>query len=174
MFLTGFMGAGKTSVGRALARRLGWRFVDLDRRIETAEGCSIRNLFEQRGESGFRKAESAALRRLLDERKRSPGTVAALGGGALILARNRQLLRQHGGPLVFLQAPLGTLHGRCRRTGLRRPLFTNYKTFRRLYQDRLPFYSQATVRVSTWRKHPRAVAAQVAAALGLGSRQEVR
>ncbi len=174
MFFNGFMGAGKSSVGRALARQLGWRFVDLDRRIETAEGSSIRDLFEQRGEPGFRQAESAALRRLLAEMKRSPGTVAALGGGALILARNRQRLRQHGGPLVFLQAPVGTLHGRCRRTGRKRPLFASYQDFRQLYQDRLPLYSKATLRVSTWRKHPRAVAAEVAAALGLGSRQEVR
>ena len=174
VFLTGFMGAGKTSVGRALARRLGWRFVDLDRRIESTEGCSIRNLFQQRGESGFRRAESAALRHLLAEMKRSPATVAALGGGTLTIARNRQRLRQHGGPLVFLEAPLGTLHRRCRRTGHKRPWFANYKHFRQLYQTRLPLYSKATLRVSTWRKHPRTVAAKVAAALGLGSRREAR
>ena len=174
VFLTGFMGAGKTSVGGALARRLGWRFVDLDRLIEAAEGSSIRNLFEQRGEPGFRKAESTALRLLLAEMKRSPATVAALGGGTLTLARNRQRLRQHGGPLVFLEAPLRTLYRRCRRAGRQRPLFAHYQQFRQLYQTRLPFYSKATLRVSTWRKRPRIVAAEVAAALGLGSRQEVR
>ncbi len=174
VFLTGFMGAGKTSVGRALARRLGWRFVDLDRRIEVREGSSIRKLFQQRGEPGFRRAESAALRRLLAEMKRSPAMVAALGGGTLILARNRQRLRHHGGPLVFLEAHLGTLHRRCRRTGRQRPLFQNFQQFRQLYQTRLPFYSKATLRVRTGRKHPRTVAAEVAAALGLESRQEAR
>lgn len=174
VFLTGFMGAGKTSVGRALARRLGWRFVDLDRRIEAAEGSSIRNLFEQRGEPGFRKAESVALRLLLAEIRRAPGTVAALGGGTLTLARNRQLLRQHGGTLVFLEAPLRTLHRRCRRTGRQRPLFASHQQFQQLYLTRLPFYSQSTLRVSTWRKRPRTVAAEVATALGLGPGQEVR
>ena len=174
VFLTGFMGAGKTSVGRALARRLGWRFVDLDRRIEAAEGSSIRNLFEQRGEPGFREAESAALHLLLAEIRRATGTVAALGGGTLTLARNRQFLRQHGGTLVFLEAPLRTLHRRCRRTGRQRPLFANYQQFRQLYLTRLPFYSQSTLRVSTWRKRPHTVAAEVATALGLGPGQEVR
>ncbi len=174
VFLTGFMGAGKTGVGKALARRLGWRFVDLDRRIETAEGCSIRNLFEQRGEPGFRRAESAALCRLLTELKRSPRTVTALGGGTLSLARNRQLLRQQGGPLVFLKAPLAALHRRCRRTRRARPLFADYKHFRQLYRSRLPHYSKADLRISTARKHPRTLAAEIAAGLGLESRQEGR
>ncbi len=174
VFLTGFMGAGKTSVGRALARRLGWRFLDLDRRIEIGEGSSIRNLFQQRGEAGFRRAESAALSALLAELKRSPAAVVALGGGALLRAGNRSRLRQHRGVLVFLEAPLSTLRARCRRAGRMRPLFTDSRHFRQLYESRLPLYRKAGVRVSTWRKRPRTVAAELAAALGLRAKEEVR
>jgi shikimate kinase len=174
VFLTGFMGAGKSSVGRALARRLRWRFVDLDRRIVKREGTSIANLFQQRDEAGFRKAESAALREVLAELEISRAAVVALGGGTLSIARNRRHLRQHGGALVFLEAPLSTLRSRCRRGGRKRPLFAGPQHFQQLYQMRLPQYRKAKVRASTWRKHPRTVAARIAAALGLRSMQEVR
>ena len=66
VFLVGFMGAGKTSVGRALSRRLGWRFEDLDDRIQAREGRSVSEIFQQSGEAGFRQAERAALAELLE------------------------------------------------------------------------------------------------------------
>ncbi len=168
MFLTGFMGAGKSSVGRTLARQLRWRFIDLDRRIETMEGTSIARIFQQRGEGGFRKLESAALRSVLAELKESQPAVVALGGGTLTIASNRRRLQRHIRTLVFLDAPLSTLRRRCRQVGRKRPLFASPQQFRMLYQARLPHYRKAAVRISTWRKHPRAVAAKVAAALGLG------
>ena len=174
MFLTGFMGAGKSSVGRTLAHQLRWRFIDLDQRIESMEGTSIARIFQQRGEGGFRKLESAALRSLLAELKPSRPAVVALGGGTLTVAGNRRRLRRHLKGLVFLDAPLSTLRRRCQQGRGRRPLFTSPQQFRTLYQARLPQYSKAAVRISTWRKHPRAVAARIAAALGLGSKQEVR
>ncbi|MGH9555759.1 MAG: shikimate kinase [Terriglobales bacterium] len=174
VFLTGFMGAGKSSAGRALAQQLGWSFVDLDRRIEKREGTSIARIFEQRGERGLRRAESAALREVLAELRESGPAVVALGGGTLAITRNRRRLRQHGGALVFLDAPLSTLHSRSRRGGRKRPLFASPEQFRQLYRSRLPQYRKATLRVSTWRKHPQAVAAKVAAALGFGPSQEVR
>ncbi|MGH9532610.1 MAG: shikimate kinase [Terriglobales bacterium] len=174
VFLTGFMGAGKSSTGRALARRLGWSFIDLDRSIEKQEGTSIARIFEQRGEVGFRKAEAAALRNMIAELKPSRPAVVALGGGTLTIPGNRRRLRQHGGPLIFLDAPLSTLLNRGRRMGRRRPLFANPRQFRQLYQARLLQYRRAAIRISTWRKHPKTVAAMVAAALGLGPRQEVR
>src|ERR1700685_3288188 len=79
--LVGFMGAGKTSVGRALSRRLGLSFEDLDDRIQVREGKTIGQIFQESGEAEFRKAEPAALRELLAE-PGSPSRVVALGGGA--------------------------------------------------------------------------------------------
>ena len=81
VFLVGFMAAGKTTVGQELARRLGWDFVDLDARIESCERQSIPEIFRERGESGFRLAETGALRDLLTG-SLQPNCVVALGGGA--------------------------------------------------------------------------------------------
>src|ERR1700742_4694212 len=81
VFLVGFMGAGKSSVGLLLSRDLHWRFEDLDERIQSREGRSIEQIFHESGEAGFRKAEHAALRELLFEFNSSPAVVA-LGGGA--------------------------------------------------------------------------------------------
>src|SRR5438270_7417855 len=89
VLLVGFMGAGKTSVGRMLAEQLQWRFVDLDDLVVARERRSIAQIFEQAGESGFRSRESAALEYLLGELKSSEGTVVALGGAALSQPANR-------------------------------------------------------------------------------------
>ncbi len=88
--LTGFMGAGKTVVGRGLARCLGWRFVDLDAVIEAGEGTSIREVFTRHGEGYFREREKAALGEVLD----GSGQVIALGGGAVVDPDNRRLLKE--------------------------------------------------------------------------------
>ena len=90
VFLVGFMGSGKTSVGRELARRMGWEFVDLDVRIEQREGRSVPEIFQDRGEPGFRIAEAAALLELTQSLERA--SVVALGGGAFAQPGNRELL----------------------------------------------------------------------------------
>src|ERR1700757_2429624 len=82
VFLEGFMGAGKTTVGRALSEVLGWRFEDLDDRVRAREGRSIPEIFARSGEAKFRRSELVALRERLDEVRYGPPTVAALGGGA--------------------------------------------------------------------------------------------
>ena len=88
--LTGFMAVGKSAVGRALARRLKRRFVDLDRVIEKSAGLKVKQIFKQQGEPGFRKLEKEALARALDEE----GQVVATGGGVIMDEENLQLLRQ--------------------------------------------------------------------------------
>ena len=92
VFLVGFMGSGKSSVGQELARRLGWDFVDLDARIESREGQTVPEIFRDRGEAGFRLAETSALGDLLSE-PLERNRVVALGGGAFAVERNRELLR---------------------------------------------------------------------------------
>ena len=101
IFLVGFMGAGKTTVGQLLAQRLGWSFIDLDDRVRAREGLDIADIFRQSGESYFRKVESECLRELLGETQGPPtatysgrslgmtpcaGVVVALGGGAFVQA----------------------------------------------------------------------------------------
>src|SRR5438094_1370036 len=93
--LAGFMGAGKTSVGRALSRRLGWDFADLDDRIQAREQRTIDEIFERSGEAYFRRAEHEALRELIVGLSSSP-RVIALGGGAFAQANNARLLAAGG------------------------------------------------------------------------------
>jgi shikimate kinase len=108
--LTGFMGAGKTSVGRILAELLGWEFLDLDTHLEARAGATIPSLFESHGEPHFRRLESSALANALAR----PHTILALGGGTPEQLTNRLLLEQTPGTLVvFLDAPFETLFDRC-------------------------------------------------------------
>jgi shikimate kinase len=110
LVLTGFMGAGKTTVGRLLAPRMGWAFLDLDQHIEATAGAAARILIDTLGEASFRELESGALASAL---KRSE-TVVAVGGAAIDLAANQLLLAASPATLVvFLDAPFETLIGRC-------------------------------------------------------------
>ncbi len=109
IILTGFMGAGKTTVGKVLARRLGWRFMDLDRVIERKAGMSVKALFRRRGEPAFRVLEYRAIRELAGFSRR----VVATGGGAPVLARNRVWLRR-AGLVIYLQASPAVLAARLR------------------------------------------------------------
>jgi len=148
VLLVGFMGAGKTSVGRMLAEQLHWRFVDLDDVVAAREGRSIAQIFEEAGESGFRSRESAALQELLSELKSSAGTVLALGGGALSQTANQVAVGQSGFPKFFLTAPIEQLFQRCVSQELQRPLLKDQNAFRELFLSRLPQYSSA-VRIET-------------------------
>jgi shikimate kinase len=167
VFLVGFMGAGKSSAGRALARQLDWPFEDLDERIQTREQRSIEQIFRESGEPEFRRAEQDALRELLAELGSSP-RVVALGGGAFVRAENAALLKQAGVPVVFLDAPVEELFRRCQQEHqVERPLRRDAEQFRRLYEARRPHYLAAALRVETSGKAIDTVAAEVARALGL-------
>ncbi len=108
--LTGFMGAGKSTVGRLLAQRLGWRFIDVDREIEDRAGMPVQEIFARLGEFVFRRMETAAIAHALGERS----AVIALGGGAPEVLANRLLLEQTPRTAVLLlEAPLRTLLDRC-------------------------------------------------------------
>ncbi len=166
LFLTGFMGAGKTTVGRALAARLGWRFWDLDEQVERQAGRSVAEIFREAGETAFRTAENAAVGALLQEVAQF-ATVAALGGGTLSQPLNAQRLRQVRAAWVFLDAPLEVLRQRCQPMAAQRPLFADEAAFRRLYAARLAHYRSASLHVNTAGKTPEEVAAEIAVALRL-------
>jgi shikimate kinase len=166
VFLVGFMGAGKTSVGRKLSARLGWDFEDLDERIQSLEGRPIAEIFRDSGEAEFRRAEHAALRQLLAELGSSP-RVVALGGGAFVQAANASLLEDYGVPVVFLDGLAEELFRRCEQENSERPLRHDTKQFRELYEQRRPFYLKAGWRVDTTGKDLDTIAAEVACSLGL-------
>ena len=170
IFLVGFMGSGKTSVGRILSRRLGWRFEDLDDRIQKREGRSIAQIFRQSGEKQFRQAEHVALRDLLQE-SRATDVVIALGGGAFVQAENRALMNARGRRTVFLDAAPDELWRRCQDSE-DRPLQGDQQHFRYLYERRLRHYRKASIRVETGGKDLESIAEEIVATLGLGDRDE--
>jgi shikimate kinase len=162
--LVGFMGAGKSSVGAALSRRLGWPFVDLDERIQSREGRTIEEIFRQSGEAGFRQEEHAALRDLLLNFA-SSSVVIALGGGAFVQAENAALLKRAGIPTVFLDAPVEELFRRCQEQPQDRPLRRDQEQFRQLHEVRRAGYMAAGMRIETGGKDVDTVAAEVASSL---------
>jgi len=166
VFLVGFMGAGKTTVGRALSRRLALPFEDLDDRIQQREGKSIEQIFRESGEAEFRKAEAVALRGLLGELS-SSARVVALGGGAFVQPGNATLIKKAQVHSVFLDAPVEELLRRCAAEATARPLRQSAEQFRELYEKRWRSYMKATLRIDTNGKDVDTVAAEVACSLGL-------
>ncbi|HEX8813973.1 MAG TPA: shikimate kinase [Terriglobales bacterium] len=166
IFLVGFMGAGKTSVGRALSRHLGWDFADLDQWIEATAGRTITEIFEASGEPVFRKIEHTALRNLCDQLLGEP-KVIALGGGAFVQPKNVALIEGVAAHTVFLDAPPEELLRRCRLQPQARPLCSDVVRFRQLYEARKPGYLGAARRIETQGKEIEAVAMEVACVLGV-------
>ncbi|GIX06821.1 MAG: shikimate kinase [Candidatus Poribacteria bacterium] len=144
--LVGFMGSGKTSVGRELARRLGWEFVDTDALIERMAGRSIPEIFRERGEPYFRDLESEAIRTATCGTR----TVLATGGGAVLRPENMSRLKA-AGLVVLLDAEAEELYRRVVNEG-RRPLLEvadPLARIRELLEYRRPYYAQADLRIDT-------------------------
>ena len=159
VLLLGFMGCGKTTVGRLLAERLGWTFVDLDEELERRQGRTIAQIFAEHGEPYFRRVERELLEEILQRAEQAP-TVVALGGGTFAQPANFNLIRSHSGITLWLYCPLEELRRRCR--GLaHRPLLRDAASFQQLYQQRLPFYQQADFRVDADRPDPQAVVEEI-------------
>jgi shikimate kinase len=168
--LTGFMGAGKTCIGRSLAALLGWRFLDLDQEIELQQKATVREIFRRQGEARFRKIEMAALREMLEQV--SAPTVIALGGGTFVQTGNVGLLRNASARVVFLETPLEEMLERCGTEsqspeGNLRPLASDPDAFRALYAQRLPQYRTANFTLSTAGKTAEENAQEIASRLGL-------
>ena len=157
MAIIGYMGSGKTAVGRPLARILGWEFVDLDRAIAKATGSEISEIFRASGEEHFRNLEHRALLDALDE---TPERVVACGGGIILRPENRRLLGRAA--TVFLEEEIDTLYGRTR--GGDRPLRADsLEAFGRRYAERLPLYEEvADLKVDVRGRPPTEVAEEIA------------
>ena len=147
IFLVGLMGAGKTSVGRRLARRLGKTFYDCDEEIERATGVKISVIFDIEGEAGFRAREAKMLSELVAQRD----IVLATGGGAVLSADNRRLLTENG-VVIYLRAVAADLWQRTRHDRNRPLLKTDQPLAKleQLFAERDPFYrSVADIIVDT-------------------------
>jgi shikimate kinase len=171
VFLVGFMGAGKTSVGRSLGERLNWAFEDLDDRIERREGRKVAEIFRDSGENAFRRAEHNALRSLMDELESGAVKVIAVGGGAFVQENNAALLKGANVPTVFLDAGVEVLWQRCcdqaSSAGTQRPLLQSREQFQKLYEMRGKHYSKASHKVRTGDRAVNAIAAEIERLLGL-------
>lgn len=135
VFLVGFMGAGKSTVGRALAERLAVPFLDLDEAFESLAGITIRRAFEERGEAWFREREAELLRGC----EAIPNVVVALGGGTFTFPENRVVVRRSGRSL-FLDVPFEAIAARLGAKAIDRPLFRSLEEARALYDERLASY----------------------------------
>lgn len=139
IYFIGLMGAGKTTVGKIIAKNLGKTFYDTDHVIEQRTGVKIPTIFELEGEAGFRKRESA----MIEELTQLNNVVVATGGGAVISAENRALLKEHG-YVIYLRANVHELWLRMR-NDKHRPLLQNVDVrakLEQLYQQRNPLYTE--------------------------------
>ncbi len=156
IYLIGFMGAGKSSVGTILAQQMGVPFVDLDTVIEAGQGATIRQIFEQAGEPFFRQIEHAALVEVV---RKSP-CVIALGGGTFVQKANLDLIMATRGITIWLDCPIEELWQRCSKID-NRPLFRDWESFSALYNQRLPYYRQAEFRIVTSGQSPEEIACEI-------------
>ncbi len=151
LYLVGFMGAGKSTVARALGRRLGWRVEDVDERIEARERRSVASIFAQHGEPYFRNVERQVLRDLLPQRQ----IIVATGGGTFVEPDNRALMLADGA-VAWLDLTLPQVIERVPADG-RRPLAADRLAMEQLYLKRQLAYGQAHVRVDASRPVPEVV-----------------
>lgn len=160
IFLIGPMGAGKSTIGRQLARLLNMEFVDSDQQIEKRTGATIALIFEIEGEAGFRSREAAVI----DELSAQPNTVLATGGGAILNEHTRRILRNRGS-VVYLHAALDTLFERTRASRNRPLLETEDRRgkLEQIMREREPLYRQeADIVVDTDRRSALSVAREIA------------
>ncbi|MDP9171286.1 MAG: shikimate kinase [Acidobacteriota bacterium] len=146
IYLAGFMGSGKSTVGRILADRLGWDFIDVDREIEAKEKESIATIFETRGEAEFRRIETAALADHVRRVERGLPCVFALGGGAFVQLENFELIKNHG-ISIWLCCSFDAVQDRLSKDNTVRPLAQDPVRFRQLFDERQEGYSRADFRV---------------------------
>ncbi|HEY1240921.1 MAG TPA: shikimate kinase [Bryobacteraceae bacterium] len=145
IYVVGFMGSGKSTIGRQLAHRLGWSFFDTDDEIEAAEKMSIAEIFEKRGEPEFRRIETEIVRQHVHWIEHGRPAVLALGGGVFVQPENRRLLEDRG-LTVWLDCPFEVVERRVAQAS-HRPLARDPERFASLYESRRPCYALADIHI---------------------------
>lgn len=145
IYLVGFMGSGKSTIGRLLAHRLGWSYFDTDDEIESAEKTSISEIFETRGEAEFRRIETEIVRQHALWIEHGRPAVLALGGGVFAQVENRRILEDHG-ITVWLDCPYDIIARRCGQAS-HRPLARDPEKLAALYESRREFYALADIHI---------------------------
>ncbi|RNC29302.1 MAG: Shikimate kinase [Candidatus Dichloromethanomonas elyunquensis] len=158
VILIGFMASGKSSVGRVLARELGWAFLDTDSEIEQVTGLKIPDLFQKYGEVRFRSEENLMVKKL----RNVSHTVIATGGGTVLSAENRELLGEMG-MMIHLYAPLDVALQRVKRRQDRPLLNKSFQEIEKLWQERLTIYQQAPITIDTSVKDIEEIAGEILA-----------
>jgi len=162
VFLVGFMGAGKSSVGAALAARFGYRFIDLDERLSERFEASILEIFAVHGEEVFRAAETDELGHCAGEQ----GVVVATGGGTFCIGANREIISGSKSVSVYLDLPWEELDRRLAVDNSGRPKYDDAEQARSLYEERQPEYRHADVVIALkGSEHPDEIADKVLEAL---------
>jgi shikimate kinase len=159
VYLVGFMASGKTTIGRLLADELGWEFADLDEDIVAAQGSSIAEIFDVRGEEEFRKVEQTAVRKRVGQIERGKPMVVALGGGTFVSEANRQLLTENG-ITVWLDCAFDRVCARIQGSH-HRPLARRPEELEQLYKDRVAAYQQAEYRIEIQSDDPAEIVAAI-------------
>ncbi|MEJ7606179.1 MAG: shikimate kinase [Bryobacteraceae bacterium] len=159
IYLVGFMGSGKTTIGRMLAEDIGWRFADLDDDIEAQQRCSIAQIFKKEGEDEFRRIEHEAILKRMRNVCRGVPIVLALGGGAFTRPNNIELL-QNNGIVIWIDTAFAIVKKRVE-GGNHRPLARDPEEFELLYHERRALYAKADFRVEVTRDDSRLALADV-------------
>jgi len=161
IYLVGFMGCGKSTVGRALAEELGWHFVDLDEEIERRHGATIASIFDTHGEAAFREMECAAIQERVRTTQMGRPQVISLGGGAFLADENCELATNNG-VTVWLDCPFSTIARRVA-GATHRPLARDPEQLKLLFEARRSGYSRAEFRIEIVDDDARGAVAQILA-----------
>ena len=159
LYLVGFMGSGKTTIGRSLAEELGWSFKDIDIEIERREGKSVAQIFAEDGEQRFRDLESATLARTVSQVQAGNPCVVAAGGGAFVQQHNWDIV-ENNGVTVWLDCDLKTIQLRLGESDETRPLYKP-GSMQEMYDQRRPHYARADFHVDANCQDPSQVTQQI-------------
>jgi shikimate kinase len=161
IYLVGFMGCGKSSVGRALAEELGWSFIDLDEDIEKCAGAAVAHIFDTQGEANFRALETEALNKRVQIARSGQPQVISLGGGAFTIEHNIELVLNHG-VTVWLDAPFEVIEHRISEE-THRPLARDPVRMKELFEQRRQAYARADYRIETGEDNPASIVSRILA-----------